>query len=105
MSTQNSLDKVFQIIMRRFIETGQAPHYTEIADQMDLPVEEGRNRRGFKPGNEEGVNKMSAIAGLFSGRMFTKRLKPDYASYMQEYLGEFVKALSDIGLFWQLAQK
>jgi len=37
--------------------------------------------------------------------MFTKRLKPDYASYMQEYLGEFVKALSDIGLFWQLAQK
>ena len=42
MSTQGSLDKVFQIIMRRFIETGQAPHYTEIADQMDVAVEEGR---------------------------------------------------------------
>ena len=105
MSTQNSLDKVFQIIMRRFIETGQPLQYAEIADQMDLPVEEGRNRRGFKPDTEEDVNKMFAIAGLFSGRMFTKRLKPDYASYMQEYLGEFVKALSDIGLFWQLAQK
>ena len=42
MGAQGSLDKVFQIIMRRFIETGQAPHYTEIAGQMDLPVEEGR---------------------------------------------------------------
>ena len=42
MGAQGSLDKVFQIIMRRFIETGQAPHYTEIADQMDLPVEQGR---------------------------------------------------------------
>ena len=42
MSTQSSLDKVFQIIMRRFIESGQAPHYTEIAAAMDVPVEEGR---------------------------------------------------------------
>jgi hypothetical protein len=62
-----------------------------------------RNWRAFKPGTEEGVNKMFAIAGLFSGRMFTKRLGPDYASRMQEYLGEFVKALSGIGPFWQLA--
>ena len=105
MSTQNSLDKVFQIIMRRFIETGQPLHYAEIADQMNLPVEERRNRRGFKPDTEEDVNKMFAIAGLFSGRMFTKRPEPDYASHTQEYLGEFVKALSDIGPFWQLAQK
>ena len=65
--------------------------------------EHARNWRGFKPGTEEGVNKLSAIAGLFSGRMFTKRLDPDYASHMQEYLGEFVKALSGIGPFWQLA--
>jgi len=42
MSTPSSLDKVFQIIMRRFRESGQAPHYTEIAAEMDVPVEEGR---------------------------------------------------------------
>jgi hypothetical protein len=62
----------------------------------------GFSRRGFKPVTEEGVNKMSAIADLFSGRMFTKSLEPDYASHMQEYLGEFVKALSGVGPFGQL---
>lgn len=36
------LDRTFQIIMRRLIETGQAPHYTEIAAELGLPVEEGR---------------------------------------------------------------
>ena len=42
MSAPSSLDKAFQIIMRRFIESGQAPHYTEIAAEMDMPVEAGR---------------------------------------------------------------
>jgi hypothetical protein len=52
VSAQNSLAKVFQIIMRCFIETGQAPHYTEIADPMHLPVEEGRKllHKLFSPG-------------------------------------------------------
>ena len=42
MSEMNQLDKIFQIIMKRMMEKGQAPHYTEIAAKMDVPVEEGR---------------------------------------------------------------
>ena len=41
MSTPDQLDRVFQIIMRRMMETGQAPHYTEIAAELEVPVEEG----------------------------------------------------------------
>ena len=36
------LDKAFHIIMERMVETGQAPHYTEIAHDLELPMEEGR---------------------------------------------------------------
>jgi len=42
MSDLNILDRVFQIILNRMIATGQAPHYTEIASEMGIPVEEGR---------------------------------------------------------------
>jgi len=42
MSEPGQLDRTFQIIMKRFMETGQAPHYTEIASELDVPVEEGR---------------------------------------------------------------
>jgi hypothetical protein len=42
MSTQVLLDRVYSIILRRMIATGQAPHYTEIAAEAGLPVEEGR---------------------------------------------------------------
>ena len=43
MSTPGLLDKTYQVIMNRMIETGVAPHYTEIAEKLGLPVEEGRN--------------------------------------------------------------
>ena len=36
------LDKAFSIIMMRLVETGQAPHYTELASDLGLSVEEGR---------------------------------------------------------------
>ena len=36
------LDKAFHNIMQRFVETGQAPHYLELAADLDLSVEEGR---------------------------------------------------------------
>ena len=36
------LDRAFHSIMMRFVETGQAPHYTELAADLGLPVEEGR---------------------------------------------------------------
>lgn len=42
MSESYQLDRVFQVIMQRMMETGQAPHYTEIASEIDVPVEEGR---------------------------------------------------------------
>jgi len=42
MGDPTLLDKTFHIIMKRMIETGQAPHYTEIAQSLELSVEEGR---------------------------------------------------------------
>lgn len=35
-------DETYAIIMRRLVETGQAPHYTEIATELGCSVEEGR---------------------------------------------------------------
>lgn len=35
------LDRAFAAIMRRMVATGQAPHYTELAAELALPVEEG----------------------------------------------------------------
>ena len=36
------LDKAFHHIMRSFIETGRAPHYTEAAAALRVSIEEGR---------------------------------------------------------------
>ena len=42
MSEITQLDKIFHIIMKRMVETGQAPHYTEIAKELGVSMEEGR---------------------------------------------------------------
>ena len=42
MSSPSVLDKTYQIIIQRMIKTGQAPHYTEIAAKLGVPVEDGR---------------------------------------------------------------
>ncbi|MEN8251608.1 MAG: hypothetical protein ABFS32_21980 [Bacteroidota bacterium] len=42
MSEPTHLDKTFHIIMRRMVEKGQAPHYTEIAKKLGVSVEKGR---------------------------------------------------------------
>lgn len=42
MSEPTQMDSVFQIIMKCMVATGQAPHYTEIAAEMEVPVEQGR---------------------------------------------------------------
>jgi len=42
MSKLSQLDKTYQIILNSFIETGQAPHYTEIAKELGVSMEEGR---------------------------------------------------------------
>jgi hypothetical protein len=42
MSAQTILDKTYQVILNRMIGTGVAPHYTEIARELEVPVQEGR---------------------------------------------------------------
>ena len=42
MDKPTALDRTFQIIMKQMVETGQAPHYTEIAAEMGVAPEEGR---------------------------------------------------------------
>ncbi len=42
MGESTRLDRVFDIIIKRMVKTGQAPHYTEIAAELGVPVEEGR---------------------------------------------------------------
>ena len=42
MSKSDQLNRVYHMIIEHFIETGQAPHYTEIAADLGLPPAEGR---------------------------------------------------------------
>ncbi len=42
MGQLSTLDKTFHVIMKRLVETGQAPHYTEIAKELGVSMEEGR---------------------------------------------------------------
>ena len=52
MSGTEKLDQVFHIIIKQMVKTGQAPHYTEIAADLGVPVEEGRKalHKLFKAG-------------------------------------------------------
>ncbi|MEJ2070634.1 MAG: hypothetical protein P8X65_10335 [Syntrophobacterales bacterium] len=36
------LDKTYNTIITKLVETGQAPHYTEIASALGVSMEEGR---------------------------------------------------------------
>ena len=38
MTEPSQLDKTFQIILKYFMETGRAPHYTEIASEFDISL-------------------------------------------------------------------
>ena len=42
MAELATLDRAFTAVMRRMVDTGQAPHYTELAHELGLPVEDGR---------------------------------------------------------------
>ena len=42
MNEPGKLDKIFHIILKRMVETGQAPHYTEIAAELGVSPEEGK---------------------------------------------------------------
>ncbi len=42
MEQQNLFDRTYNFILTKIVETGQAPHYTEIATALGVPMEEGR---------------------------------------------------------------
>lgn len=42
MSEPTELDKSFHIVMKRMVETGQAPHYTELAAELGVSPDEGQ---------------------------------------------------------------
>ena len=42
MAELELLDRAHAFIMRRMVETGQAPHYTELARALGLSMEDGR---------------------------------------------------------------
>ena len=42
MADLATLDKAYQITMTSMVQTGQAPHYTELATEMGVSMEEGK---------------------------------------------------------------
>ena len=42
MSDTEVLDRTFHFILNRMVDTGQAPHYTEIAAELGVSPEDGR---------------------------------------------------------------
>ena len=42
MTPPSILDKAYNVIQKHFIETGHAPHYTEISAALGIPVEDAR---------------------------------------------------------------
>ena len=42
MSAPDLLDKTYNVIIKRLLETGQAPHFTETAAELGIAVEEAR---------------------------------------------------------------
>lgn len=42
MSAASLLDKLYHAILTRMVQSGQAPHYTELAAELKVPVEEAR---------------------------------------------------------------
>jgi hypothetical protein len=42
MSSSSLLDNVYHAILTRLVKSGQAPHFTELAEELKIPVEEAR---------------------------------------------------------------
>ena len=42
MTDSQTLDKAYHVIISRLVETGQSPHYSELAIALGCPIEEGR---------------------------------------------------------------
>ena len=42
MADAQTLDKAYHVIIRSLVDTGQAPHYSELATALGCHIEEGR---------------------------------------------------------------
>ena len=42
MSSPSLLDKVYHAILTHMVKSGQAPHFTEVAGELNISVEEAR---------------------------------------------------------------
>ena len=42
MAEPTELDRTFHCIMKEMVATGKAPHYTDVARELDVPPAEGR---------------------------------------------------------------
>jgi hypothetical protein len=42
MSSPSLLDKAYNAIVTRMVQSGQAPHFTELAEELKVPVETAR---------------------------------------------------------------
>jgi len=59
----------------------------------------------FDPAAQQGIVPLADLVKLFSLNMFTRRLEPDYATRSQEYAGEFLSAVAELGKtrpFWRM---
>lgn len=54
MADIETLDKTYSFIMRTFVETGRAPHFTEVAKELAASMEEGR----------QAVEELAATSGI-----------------------------------------
>lgn len=43
MSDLETLDRTYDAIMKGFVATGHAPHYTELATELGVPLEQARS--------------------------------------------------------------
>ena len=42
MNEQSIFDKTYHFILKKMVQTGHAPHYTEIAAELEVSMEAGR---------------------------------------------------------------
>ena len=62
-----------------------------------------RNWAGFDTATEEGIVPLAQLVEMFSANLFQRRLDPDYFSRSNEYMGELLTALAELGKarpFW-----
>ena len=61
-----------------------------------------RNWSQYDESLEDGISKLEGLLAMFSCRMFTRRMDPDYFSNMKTYFGELFEHVVNndkVGLF------